>query len=577
MANAERDLFDITVGLLVKKDRRTAGKMKEEDFVREIDYLSFQLDAIARSHLLTSITLFKEGVLSLFQLSDKYNRGKYHTETAPSSRETSEETEHMEIFDESPSYAMSTLSRGPKEFELTNLNERGNRTLKTAKEDFHQARLKAIEAFNNDGLSTLDRIHAIAIRVAAKILENVDQPEEALAVCRMSLEDLHSLKGVPESFGVELTQGWRARFYKEDRRQIIASVCRINRAIYDVTSMIGISGELLTLPLIGEGKEAVNPLHDARVAAVLGKLDMEQFSVQPFSLGEEDEEENKPKIPQGIAANSQGHIIVGDDWDRNVKVFDQTGQFQYSFSCPLGDNPNALSSIADVATDRTDNVYVLIEEEKSATARYHVYMVKRQAALHCFSLTEETGEVLRLTLNKKDHILVLRVQSVDSSDQNTTSVVEVYSKDGDLNDNFGNQKLKCAQDLSVSGDDRILVLDRDVDCVLSIHVFSSHGEHSFQFKVKEEPHIFRSRPSVACYQVLNHVVVAYPCMVSGGKGHCVKIAAYALQDDKHEIVRSIELATGEMVSTRGIAVTLKGHIAIGLLEKCEGNSRVLVV
>lgn len=576
MANDETDLFDITVGLLVKKDRRTARKMKEEDFVREIDYLSFQLDAIARSHLLTSITLFKEGVLSLFKLLDQSNTGKYHTEAAPSSRETTEETEHMEIFKESSSDAMSTLSRGLKELKLTNLNERGNETLKTAKEDFHQARLKAIEAFNNDALSTLDRIHAIAIRVGAKILENVDHPDEALAVCRMSLEDLHSLKGVPESFGVELTQGFRAHFNKADRRQIIASVCRINRAIYDVMSMIGISGELLTLPLIGEGKEAVNPLHDSRVAEVLGKLDMEQFSVQPLSLGQEDEEENKPKIPQGIAVDSQGHIIVGDDWDRNVKVFDHTGQFQYSFSCPLSDNPNALSSIADVATDRTDNVYVLIEAEKSATARYQVYVVKKQATLHCFPLREEVEEALRLTLNKKDHILVL-AQSVDSSDQNTRSIVEVYNKDGKFEHSFGDQQLKCAQDLSVSGDDRILVLDRDVDDVLSIHVFSPHGEHSFHFKVKEEPHIPRSRPSVACYRALNQVVVGYPCMVSHGKGHCVKIAVYTMQDEKHEIVRSIELATGELVSTRGIAVTLKGHIAIGLLEKSEGNSRVLVV
>lgn len=99
MANEETDLFDIAVGLLVKKDRRTAGKMREEDLVREIDYLSFQLDAMARSHLLTSITLFKEGALSLFKLLDKSNRGKYHTEIAESPRETTEETEHMEIFD----------------------------------------------------------------------------------------------------------------------------------------------------------------------------------------------------------------------------------------------------------------------------------------------------------------------------------------------------------------------------------------------------------------------------------------------------------------------------------------------
>lgn len=577
MDNDETDLFDITVGLLVKKDRRTkAGKMKEDDLVREIDYLSFQLDAFARSHLLTSITLFKEGVLSLFKLLDKSNRGKYHTETAPSPGETTEETEQMEICEGSSPDPMSTLSRGLKEFKLTNLNERGNKTLFTAKEDFRQARLKATEAFNNEALSTLDRIQAIAIRVAAKILENVDHPEEALAVCRMSLEDLHSLKGVPESFGVELAQGFRSRFNKEDRRQIIASVCRINRSIYDVMSMIGISGELLTLPLIGEGKEAVNPLHDSRVAEILGKQDMEQFSVQPLSLGQEDEEENKPKIPQGIAADSQAHIIVGDEWDRNVKVFDRTGKFQYSFPCPLSDNPNALSSIADVATDGNDNVYALIEVEKSATARYQVYVFKKHTTLHCFPLREEAGEVLRLTLNKKDHVLVL-VQLVDSSDQNIRSAVEVYNKDGKFKHSFGDQQLKRAQDLSVTGDDRILVLDKDVDYVLSVHVFSPDGKHLFQFKVNEEPYITNSRPSVARYQALNHVVVAYPCTSSRGKGHCVKIVVYTIENDKHEIVRSNEIATGEVASTRGIAVTLNGQVAIGLLDMSEGNSRVVVV
>ena len=38
----------------------------EEDVVSEIELIKFQLDALAKSHLLTSITLFKEGLLSLF-------------------------------------------------------------------------------------------------------------------------------------------------------------------------------------------------------------------------------------------------------------------------------------------------------------------------------------------------------------------------------------------------------------------------------------------------------------------------------------------------------------------------------
>lgn len=41
MVNEEMDLFDIVVGLFVKKDWRMVGKMKEEDFVCEIDYFLF--------------------------------------------------------------------------------------------------------------------------------------------------------------------------------------------------------------------------------------------------------------------------------------------------------------------------------------------------------------------------------------------------------------------------------------------------------------------------------------------------------------------------------------------------------
>lgn len=62
-----------------------------------------------------------------------------------------------------------------------------------------------------------------------------------------------------------------------------------------------------------------------------------------------------------------------------------------------------------------------------------------------------------------------------------------------------------------------------------------------------------------------------------GTGHCVKITVYALKDDKHEFVRSIELAANEQVSTRGITVTLRGHVSVGILDRNEGNSRAIFV
>ena len=576
MAPDGKELLETVFGLLTKKVRKTKERMLEEDVVSEIESIKFQLDALAKSHLLTSITLFKEGVLSLFKILDRKERGDYRMETAQLTADLSAKNP-KDVSQESPTGLSSTFYRGLQDFKLENLDEEGHRALLTAKEDFHQARLKATEAFNNESLSTLNRIQATAIRVAAKILENVDHPQEALAVCKLSLDDLHSLKRVQESFSGELTKGFRRPLFgKEERRQIIASVCQMNRVIYDVMSMIGKSGELLSLPLIGEGKDAINPLHDSRVAEILCRLDMEQFSVQPLTLGQQDEKDNQLKIPQGIAADSQGRIIVGDEWDCDVKVYDSSGKFQYSFPCPPSGDPNIVSSIADIATDDGDNAYILIEVEKSTMAYCQVYAFTKQAVLQCFSLKEEPRKVLRMTLNKENEVLVI----ADVLDQSyTKSIVEVYNKAGQFLHSFGEQHLKCSQDLTVAGDGRILVLDKDDDCSLTVHVFFPNGKHSFQFNVdkQEGPSNQRSRPSIAFHQALSQVVVVVPCKNSMGTGYCVKITVYALKDDRHESVRSIELAANEQVSTRGITVTFKGHVAVAILDRSEGNSRAIFV
>lgn len=573
---SKKDLFETAVGLLVRKVREEAKRLQEDEMVREIDDIKFQLNAIARSHLLTSITFFKEGMLSLFKLFNKIKLSEHQTETKHSARQRKDT--HMEVGTRSDPVNM--VSRSLEDFKMTNLDEDDLRVLSSAKKDFKQARIKATEAFNNEALYPLDRIQAIAIRVAAKILENVDHPDEALPVCKLCLEDLHSLKEVQDSFGTELNKGFYYRFNKEERRQIISSVCRINRAVYDVASSVGKDGELLTFPLIDNGKELVNPLHDARVVDILAKLDMKHYSVTPLSLGQTDGNGNKLKIPQGIAANSQGYLIVGDEWNRNVKVFDSGGKYQYSLPI-LSDSSdsNSILSIVDVAIDSNDNVYVLVELQKSGSARYRVYEFDKQAQCRPFLLSREEGEnseILRLTVSNNSELLAL-IAFADSSDQTIEDIVEVYNTDGHYERRFGGKHVKSAQDVSVASDGRIIVLDRDDDYVLAIHVFHSDESHSFQFKVKE-PLMTEMRPSAACYQVLNHIVIAVPCMVSGERDkHLVKILIYAVQDNKHEFVRSIELQTGGLVSTRGITVTVQGHIAVGILDKTEGDSRVLVV
>ena len=138
-----------------------------------------------------------------------------------------------------------------RKLQLTNLDESGKEALVDAKKRFVDARRKATEAFNNEALTLSVRIRAMAVT----ILEKVENPASALAVCRSGLEELHSTPFVRENLKLELTGGIKAMFKTEKRRQIICSVCQINRIIYDVSVIVGQKQMLFLLPCIEIGNE----------------------------------------------------------------------------------------------------------------------------------------------------------------------------------------------------------------------------------------------------------------------------------------------------------------------------------
>lgn len=111
MAPDGKELLETVFGLLTKKVRKTKERMLEEDVVSEIESIKFQLDALAKSHLLTSITLFKEGVLSLFKILDRKERGDYRMETAQLTADLSAENP-KDVSQESPTGLSSTFYRG---------------------------------------------------------------------------------------------------------------------------------------------------------------------------------------------------------------------------------------------------------------------------------------------------------------------------------------------------------------------------------------------------------------------------------------------------------------------------------
>ena len=61
----------------------------------------------------------------------------------------------------------------------------------------------------------------------------LDDPEAALSVCLLSLEDLHGLPAVQEIFKVFLKEGVRSMFLKTERLYCIMSILLINHALYD--------------------------------------------------------------------------------------------------------------------------------------------------------------------------------------------------------------------------------------------------------------------------------------------------------------------------------------------------------
>ena len=179
---------------------KAAEKLKDGDvtdqkfrglIVREIDDIKAKLNGLSRKDLGASVSSFKEGVVLLYEVFNKARiRNEYGAATAQAAC--------AEAF---------TLAEEMTMLELTDLDESANRKLSSAKERFKHAREKASEAFNNKALKISDRILAMQYRVMAILLETVDNPEDALAPCRVCIEELNSLSAVQNSFDVQLKKG----------------------------------------------------------------------------------------------------------------------------------------------------------------------------------------------------------------------------------------------------------------------------------------------------------------------------------------------------------------------------------
>ena len=541
-------VFKATIGLVVNKGRdKLAEKLNEGDvtdqkfrglIVREIDEIKSKLDGLARKDLLASISLFKEGIVLLYELFESARPSSEHRAI------TADATACVEQFD---------IAKEMRKLDISALDESAMRKLGRAKKRFEEARLEAIKAFSNEALELPDRLLAMQYRLMATILETVDNPTEALAACSVCLDELHQVPAVKEYFKVELEEGLRlrARFNKDERRQIIFSVCHANRVIYDVMSMLG-SVKRWTLPDVETGKEKVDPLRDERVVNVLTKQGKEHCCVTPWSFGQEGEQEHKLKDPCGIATNHRGQFLIADNGDKTVKVFDSNGKFDFRFN-PQTDDADTELDILDVATAGEDDMIYLLVRLWKPGAEYwerEVQVFNKTGDLqHKFPVRWSRG-CGRLTVSssgkQRGKILLL------TSDLLTGIVFDVYQEpSGEFVCSFGGRVFKKARDITATCDGRVMIVDRGDD---SLYIFDVEGHQLGKFNIKHERDDYYC---IACHPAsADHVVLA-------GDERETDRLTLAIYTVNGEFVRRIQLDE-KVRFVNGITVTVEGHIAVAL-------------
>ena len=546
-------VFKATIGLLVNKGRdKLAEKLNEGDvtdqkfrglIVREIDEIKSKLDGLARKDLLASISLFKEGIELLYEVFESARPSSEHRAVEATA------TACVEQFD---------IAKEMRKLQLTALDESATRKLSTAKETFGEARLEAIKAFSNEALELPDRLLAMQYRLMATILRTIDNPTDALAACRVCLAELHQVPAVKECFKVELERGLRLRalFKKDERRQIIYSVCHANRVIHDVMQMCGIRN-LWTLPVVDTGKEKVDPLRDGRVIDALMKQGLENCCLQwSFGLVKGQGKPDKLKWPIDISINAkQQFLMVAVDPDLQtytVEVFDSNGKFVFNFK-PKSEDADATVIIWSVATsDMEDNIYLLVNVELKGkkNEKSEVQVFNKAAELqHKFPVRRVWLWPNRLRVTRKKVLML------------SSSVVDVHELSGKFVCRFGEELHIHRPDITATCDGRVMIVDTQDSCV---HLFTEEGQQLAKFNIST--HAPFADYFIAHHPVGDHVVVAYK-----RRDH-LELALYTV---KGELVRMIQLDEG-VWSVHGITVSMEGHIAVAFVRKMNGEVVVVV-
>ena len=569
-----------TIGLMVKKGRDVAAeKLKDGDvtdqklrglIVSELNDIKGKLDALSQKDLKAAVDFFGTGLKSLNGAVVAMRSANVSVEAGEvSERNEEEEFDEIALLSDTDPGKTIAVSAGMRNMQLTELDETTKRLLSDAQEKFRLAVEYTTHACNNEALSTSDRIRAIRYRAMAAMLKSAVEIVRttgdlksalmsALPECEQCLEILNSLPAVQNSFKVELSKGLlniRGQFGKDERMQIISTVCQVNRTMYDAMRTVGKDVHVLVWPYVDIGEDKVDPLRDERVLQVLEKsekVDMEHYCITPgwsFDVREGH---------YGIhwATNALGQFLFTSKELTTVHVYDNNGTFQFSFN-PQTDDAKTKIKIADVVTeDVSEKIYLLIElyNEKQAS---EVQVLNKTADLQ-YKFPVKWGYRLIVSGSK----LVI----------SESREAHVYNQNGEFDRSFEFFKSESDKtfmhDCTATYEGRILIMHRkgvfsDYHCV---HVFTMEGQEIAKFKFGVGLNLYRMFFSPR--SAGEHVVIA-GCNCGG---EIITVELYTMDG---KLVRRILLRQESRLVFDGITVTMEGHIAVCF--HLSGSNRKIVV
>ena len=415
MSEVVTSVVKLTFGFLANKIRSgIAERLKDGDvtdeecrrlIVRELDDIKSKLDGLARSSLLSSFCFLQEGInrlyQSLFQVDSSEN-----TAESPEQATLVEAASLRDTGPDSPINEVIALINAIKSLKI-----RSKERFKSAIESFKLAREKATEAFCNEALSIEDRIQASQVRMMARILENLEDPEASASDCFQYLKQLHDIGAIREIFSVLINGGMKSRFNKTKRLNNASSVQVMNEILFEFIIKFSRSSLLTSMfawPTILLGKKTYRPvLGEDRLFEKLKGSGMQVMSLDSnFTFGDEIYSRYCSVV------NSKGDIVALTQDKRTFKFFKRSGESGILCEAPRGEHTSECYVVKTMDIDAEYNIYVIIfQADDDELLNFRLFIFDENGNKKLESplpfLQSSSLERVRMAINKDGKIAIL--------------------------------------------------------------------------------------------------------------------------------------------------------------------------